>query len=86
MTQLHFSFQTVMQRRIIPAFMIALAAGVFLRLLIPRAAPFKVIIIAVVLQMIVCLVHRLSYQMLVSNDGEGAVVDRSAGVRQVLTA
>lgn len=30
------SFQTVMQRRIVPAFMIALNAGVFLGLLIPR--------------------------------------------------
>ncbi|MBN8418151.1 MAG: hypothetical protein J0L73_04480 [Verrucomicrobia bacterium] len=78
MTQLHSSFQTVMQRRVVPAFMIVLNAGVFLRLLIPRAAPFRVICIAAVIQMIVCLVYYLTYQKLVSPAAESVVYENGA--------
>lgn len=73
MTQLHSSFQTVMQRRVVPAFMIVLNAGVFLSLLIPRPAPLKVICIAAVIQMIVCLVYYFIYQKLVSPAADSVV-------------
>ena len=66
MIPLHSSFQTVMQRRIAPAFMIALNAGVFLCLLIPRVAPLEVIGIAAAIQLLVGLVYYLIYQTLVS--------------------
>lgn len=78
MTQLHSSFQTVMQRRIVPAFIIALNAGVFLSLLIPRLAPLKVICIAAVIQMIVCLVYYLVYQKLVSPAADSVVYENGA--------
>ncbi len=75
MTQLHSSFQTVMQRRFAPAFMIALNAGVFLSLLIPRAAPLKVIVIAAAIQLLAGLVYYLIYQTLVSPAAESLVYD-----------
>ena len=78
MTQLHSSFQTVMQRRVVPAFMIALNAGVFLSLLIPRAAPLKVICIAATIQMIVCLVYYLAYQTMVSPAADSVVYENGA--------
>ncbi|MHB1078678.1 MAG: hypothetical protein ACYC67_04700 [Prosthecobacter sp.] len=78
MTQLHSSFQTVMQRRIVPAFMIALNAGVFLSLLIPRAAPLKVIGIAAVIQLLVGLVYYLIYQTLVSPAADSVVYEDGA--------
>lgn len=65
-TQLHSSFQTVMQRRVAPAFMVALNAGVFVCLLIPRVAPLQVIVIAATIQLVVCGVYYLTYQILVS--------------------
>jgi len=73
MTPLNSSFQTVMQRRIVPAFMITLNAGVFLSLLIPRPAPLEVIGIAAVIQLIVCLVYYLTYQTLVSPAADAVV-------------
>lgn len=72
---MHSSFQTVMQRRIVPAFMIILNAGVFLSLLIPRPAPLKVICIAAVIQMIVCLVYYLNYQTMVSPAADSVVYE-----------
>ena len=78
MTQLHSSFQTVMQRRIVPAFMIVLNAGVFLSLLISRAAPVQVICIAAAIQMIVCLVYYLAYQNLVSPAADSVVYENGA--------
>lgn len=78
MIQLHSSFQTVMQRRIVPAFMIALNAGVFLSLLIPRPAPLKVICIAAVIQMIVCLVYYFIYQNMVSPAADSVVYENGA--------
>ena len=78
MTPLHSSFQTVMQRRVVPAFMIALNAGVFLSLLIPRAAPLKVICIAATIQLIVCLVYYLIYQKMVSPAADSVVYENGA--------
>jgi len=78
MTPLHSSFQTVMQRRIVPAFMIALNAGVFLSLLIPRPASLKVIGIAALIQMIVCLVYYLIYQTMVSPAADSVVYENGA--------
>ena len=78
MTQLHSSFQTVMQRRVVPAFMIALNAGVFLSLLIPRPAPLMVICSAAVIQMIVCLVYYLTYQTMVSPAADSVVYENGA--------
>lgn len=78
MTQLHSSFQTVMQRRIVPAFMIALNAGVFLSLLIPRPAPLKVIVIAAVIQMIVVLVYYYAYQNMVSPTADSVIYENGA--------
>ena len=78
MTSLHSSFQTVMQRRIVPSFMIALNAGVFLSLLVPRAAPFKVIVIAAVIQMIVGLVYYYAYQNMVSPAADSVVYENGA--------
>jgi hypothetical protein len=75
MTPLHSSFQTVMQRRIVPAFMIALNAGVFLSLLIPRAAPLKVIVIAATIQLIVCTIYWLTYQTMVSPTADSVVYE-----------
>ena len=70
MTQLHSSFQTVMQRRVVPAFMIAILGGVFLSLLIPRPAPLQVIAIAAAILLIVGVVYYLIYQTLVSPAAE----------------
>lgn len=78
MTQLHSSFQTVMQRRVVPAFMIVLNAGVFLSLLIPRPAPLKVIVIAATIQLIVCLVYYLIYQTMVSPAANSVVYENGA--------
>jgi hypothetical protein len=78
MTPLHSSFHTVMQRRVVPAFMIVLNAGVFLSLLIPRAAPFKVIVISAVIQMIGGVVYYLAYQTLVSPAADSVVYEHGA--------
>ncbi len=78
MTQLHSSFQTVMQRRIVPAFMIALNACVFLSLLIPRPAPLKVIVIAAAIELLVGLVYYLTYQTLVSPAADSVVYENGA--------
>lgn len=75
MTQLHSSFQTVMQRRIVPAFMIALNAGVFLSLLIPHPAPLKVIGIAAAILLMVGVVYYLTYQTLVSPAADSVVYE-----------
>ena len=75
MTHLHSSFQTVMQRRIVPAFMIALNACVFLSLLIPRPAPLKVIVIAAAIELLVGLVYYLTYQTLVSPAADSVVYE-----------
>lgn len=78
MTPLHSSFQTVMQRRIVPAFMIVLNAGVFISLLIPHPAPLKVIGIAATIQLIVCLVYYLAYQSMVSPAADSVVYEDGA--------
>jgi len=78
MTQLHSSFHTVMQRRVVPAFMIALNAGVFLSLLFPRAAPLRVIVICAVIQMIGGVVYYLAYQSLVSPAADSVVYENGA--------
>jgi hypothetical protein len=78
MTPLHSSFQTVMQRRVAPAFMIVLNAGVFLCLLIPRMAPLQVIAIAAAIQLLVGLVYYLTYQTLVSPAADSVVYENGA--------
>ena len=75
MTQLHSSFQTVMQRRVVPAFMIALNAGVLLSLLIPRPAPIKVIGTATAIPLLVGVVYFLTYQTLVSPAADSVVYE-----------
>jgi len=62
MTPLHSSFQTVIERRVVPAFIVALNAGVFLCPLIPRVAPVEVIIIAAAIQLVVCGVYYSVFQ------------------------
>jgi hypothetical protein len=64
-----------MQRRVVPAFMIALNAGVFLCLLIPRPAPLKVIAIAAVILLMVGVVYYLTYQTLVSPAADSVVYE-----------
>jgi hypothetical protein len=75
MTQLHSSFQTVMQRRVVPALMIAILAGVFLSLLIPRPAPLQVIAIAAAILLMVGVVYYLNYQTLVSPAADSVVYE-----------
>ncbi len=67
-----------MQRRVAPAFMIALNAGVFLCLLIPRVAPLEVIGMAAAIQLLVGLVYYLTYQTLVSPAADSVVYDNGA--------
>ena len=75
MTPLHSSFQTVMQRRVVPAFMIAILGGVFLSLLIPRPAPLQVIAIAAAILLLVGVVYYLTYQTLVSPAADSVVYE-----------
>lgn len=75
MIQLHSTFQTVMQRRIVPAFVIALNVGVIIALLIPPMAPLYVIGIAVAIQLQILLIYALIYRSMVSPTSDSVVVE-----------
>ena len=78
MIQLHSSFQTVMQRRIVPALMIALIVGVFLSLLIPRAAPLQVIGIAAAILLMVGVIYSVIYRSMVAPTADSVVYEDGA--------
>jgi hypothetical protein len=64
-----------MQRRIVPAFMIALNAGVFLSLFIPPMAPPEVIGIAAVILLLVGGLYFQAYRTLVSPAADSVVYE-----------
>jgi len=64
-----------MLRRVIPAFMIAILAGVFLSLPIPRPALLKVIAIAAAILLMVGVVYYRIYQTLVSPAADSVVYE-----------
>lgn len=74
-TQLHSRFQTVMQRRGVPAFMILINAIVLISLLVPRVAPLKVIAIALAIQVQVGLIYYLVHRSLVAHVVDAAVLE-----------
>jgi len=67
-----------MQRRIVPALMIAINVGVFLSLLIPRMAPLYVIGIVAAIQLQVGIIYYLIYRSMVSHTADSVIFENGA--------
>lgn len=78
MTRLHSPFQTVMQRRVVPAFMIVISCGILLSPLMPPAAPVQVLAAAAVILLITGAVCHRVYQILVSPATKSVVCENGA--------
>ena len=78
MTQLSSSFQTVMQRRVVPAIMAAVLGGSLLMALFPHPAPAKVIALMLMVEGLVVLVYGAMYRATVAPTVDSVVLEGDA--------